>query len=222
MNFSLIKILFLHEFRMDMRNKSSLFATLLYTICAIFVCFLSFGAKQGNLHILVWNALFWIISLFSCMNAMTRNMAKESENQALYYYQIVSPQTFIVAKMAYNLLFLTFLGFLSFLFQSLVLGNQIQDNLLYLFAIIISMVGFSCILTLVSSIASKAKNNTTLMAVLSLPILIPLLLLAIKLSKNAIDGLELASCTDEIITILAIDAITMALAFLLYPFLWKN
>ncbi len=222
MKISLIKVLLIHEWHKDMRNKASLYATLLYTICAIFVCFLSFGAKQNNISILVWNALFWIISLFSCMNAMSRNMAKDADSLALYYYQIVSPQQFIVSKIVYNALYLTFLGLISFIFQSFILGNQVQDNLLYLISILIAMIGFSSVLTLVGSIASKAKNNTTLMAILSFPTLIPLLLLSIKLSKNALDGLELASSYDETITIIAIDAITISISVVLYPFLWKN
>lgn len=222
MTISQIKILFVHEWRIDMRNKSSLFATLLYAISAIYVCFLSFGAKQNNMNILVWNAFFWIISLFSCMNAVARNMNKDAENQQSYLYYLLSAQTFIISKIIYNSLFLTSLGIITFIFQSFILGNKVQDNLLYLFSICVSMIGFSASLTLISSIAAKTKNNATIMAILSFPTLIPVLLLALKLCKNAIDGLEFSSSSDEIITIIAIDIISVTVSILLFPFLWKN
>lgn len=222
MQFSQIKILFLHEWRKDLRNKSSLFATLMYAISAIYVCFLSFGAKQNNVNILVWNSFYWIISLFSCINAMGRNMNNESENQQPYLYQIVSPQVYIISKIAYNTVFLITLTTITFIFQSFILGNKIENNLLYLFSICIAMIGFSASLTLIGSIASKTKNNATIMAVLSFPTLIPVLLLALKLCKNAIDGLELTSSSDEIITIISIDVISISISFLLFPFLWKN
>ncbi|TAG87661.1 MAG: ABC transporter permease, partial [Bacteroidetes bacterium] len=132
------------------------------------------------------------------------------------------PEAMIIAKTLYGFLLLLFLGFAGLGFYSLVLGNPIQDLGLYSLGLFIAILGFSVILTLVSAIASKAQNNGTLMAILSFPVLIPLLLLAIKLSKNAMDGLDWSVSLDEIYTLLAIDAIVMAISYILFPFLWRN
>ena len=60
------------------------------------------------------------------------------------------------------------------------------------------------------------------MAILSFPVLIPLILLLIKLSKNAMEGLDRASSTDEILTLVAINAITVAISYVLFPYLWRS
>ena len=97
-----------------------------------------------------------------------------------------------------------------------------MDYPLFLLAVILGSMGFATCLTMVSAIAAKAKNSTALMAVLSFPVLIPLILLLIKLSRNAMEGLDRASSTDEILTLLAINAITVAISYVLFPYLWRS
>lgn len=195
---------------------------MLYLIGSIFICYLSFQVKSGVLNPITWNALFWIIILFCAINAIEKSFLNEKQNRMFYYYQLCKPEALLIAKVIYNFLLLLFVGFLGLEFYSLVLGNPIQDIGLYAICLFISILGFAVVLTMVSAIAAKAGNNSTLMAVLSFPILIPLLLFAIKLSKNALDGLDWSVSFDEIYTILALDIIVIAISYILYPFLWRN
>ena len=71
-------------------------------------------------------------------------------------------------------------------------------------------------------IAAKAQNNQSLLAVLGLPLLIPVLLVSIKISKNALDGLEWSSSYDELALIVSINAIVCTLAIILFPFIWRS
>jgi heme exporter protein B len=102
------------------------------------------------------------------------------------------------------------------------LGNPVADLPLYLTGLALGAVGFASVLTMVASIAAKAENSGTLMAVLSFPVIVPMLLMVIRLSKNALDGLDRSVSYDEIITLLAIDAIVVALSTLLFPYLWRS
>ena len=60
------------------------------------------------------------------------------------------------------------------------------------------------------------------MAVLGFPVIIPLLIVLIKLSKNAMDGLDRSVSYDEIIVLLAINAIVIAVSLLLFPYIWRD
>jgi heme exporter protein B len=82
--------------------------------------------------------------------------------------------------------------------------------------------GFASTLTLVSGIASKTSQSATLMAILSFPIIIPVMLMVIKVSMNAIDGLDRSVSQDEMITLLSINVMIATLSYLLFPFLWKS
>ncbi len=82
--------------------------------------------------------------------------------------------------------------------------------------------GFSVTLTMISGIASKASNSSTLMAVLGFPVMVPMLLMIIKISKNAIDGLAVNVSYDEVLVLLAINIIVGTVSYILFPFLWRS
>ncbi len=210
------------EFLLEWRQRYALNGMLLYMVGAVFVCYLSFNARRGQLTPLVWNTLFWIILLFTAINAIAKSFVQERAGRQLYYYTLVSPQLIILSKIGYNTVLMLVLAFLGFTTYAFVLGNPVQDVPLYLLTLVLGAVGFSASLTLVSGIAGKAENPATLMAVLSFPVILPLLLMLLKVSKNALDGIDRGESANEIGTLLALDAIVLTLSWLLFPFLWRS
>jgi len=220
--FKEITYLFKKELTLEFRQKYAIGGMLLYLISSIFLTYFAFKTKVVELHPIVWNAVYWLVILFTAINSVAKSFIQERQGLLLYYYTIASPVAVILAKMAYNAVLLMFLGLTGFLFFSLFLGNPVQDITLYLITIILASIGFSSSLTLISGIASKASNSNTLMAVMGFPILIPSLLMIIKVSKNAIDGLERSVSYQEMGVLSAIIMIVVASSILLFPYLWKS
>ncbi len=210
------------EFLLEWRQRYALNGMLLYIVGAVFVCYLSFNARRGQLTPIVWNTLFWIILLFTAINAIAKSFVQERAGRQLYYYTLASPEQIILAKIGYNTALMGVLALLGYGTYSIVLGNPVADVPLYLLTLALGAVGFAASLTLVAGIASKAENPATLMAVLSFPIVLPLLLLLLKVSKNAMDGLDRSVSWGEVGTILAIDMIVLTLSWILFPFLWRS
>ncbi|MVM38189.1 ABC transporter permease [Spirosoma sp. HMF3257] len=210
------------EFLLEWRQRYALNGMLLYIVGAVFVCYLSFNARRGQLTPIVWNTLFWIILLFTAINAIAKSFVQERAGRQLYYYTLASPEQIILSKILYNTVLMLALSFLGFSVYAFVLGNPVQDVPLYILTLLLGAIGFAASLTLVSGIASKAENPATLMAVLSFPIILPLLLMVLKISKNALDGLDRSVSWNEIGIVLAIDAIVITLSWLLFPFLWRS
>lgn len=96
------------------------------------------------------------------------------------------------------------------------------DPALYFVVVVLGSTGFAAVFTMVAGISAKAGNNSTLMAILSFPIVIPLLLVLIKASKNAMDGLDRSVSLDELFVLLAINIITVAVSLVLFPYLWRD
>lgn len=214
-----VKTLFLKEFTLEWRNRYALNGMLLYVVSTVFVCYLSF---RNVVSVPVWNALFWIIMLFASLNAVGRSFIQERKGRLLYYYSIASPQAFLLAKMAYNSLLMLVITFLAYGIYAWWIGDLVQDHLMFTVALVLGSTGFSLILTLMSAIASKTENNMSLMAILSFPVQLPFLITLIKLSKNAVDGLD-ASVSYGLITVLAlIIVIVLALSYILFPYLWRD
>ena len=213
-----IKFLLKKEILLEWRSKYALNGILLYVISTVFVCYLSFKTTPP----LVWNALFWIILLFAAINAIAKSFMQESKGRLLYYYQIASPQAIILAKIIYNILLMVSMATIALAFYSIVFENQVGDIWLYFIAVLIGAISFSTVFTMISAIASKANNNNTLMAILSFPVIIPLLMLIIKLSKNAMDGLDRSVSLDEIAVLGGINLIVIVISLLLFPYLWRD
>ena len=213
-----IKYLLKKEIILEWRSKYALNGILLYVVSTVFVCYLSFKTTPP----LVWNALFWIIMLFAAINAISKSFLQESKGRLLYYYQIASPQAIIIAKIIYNMLLMILMSAIALLVYSVVFQNEVGDKLLYFGAVMLGAISFSSVFTMISAIASKANNNGTLMAILSFPVIIPVIILIIKLSKNAMDGLDRSVSVDEIGVLTAINLIVITVSLLLFPYLWRD
>lgn len=210
------------EFLSEWRQKYALNGMLLYLASTVFVCYMSFNLKAGAIQPVTWNALFWIIILFTAVNAVAKSFIQASDGRLLYYYSISRPEDIILSKIIYYTLLLLALTLVGFLFYSLVMGNPVRDLLFFFLVVVLGSLGLASSLTMISGIASKAPNSHTLVAVLSFPVILPLLLVIIKSAKNAIDGLDRSTYTDQIFVLLAINAIIVAVSYLLFPYLWRS
>jgi heme exporter protein B len=218
--------LFKKEIILEWRSKYAFNGVLLYVVSTVFICYISFNLTPGftgsKSYPIVWNVLFWIIMLFASVNAIAKSFMQESKSRLLYYYSIASPQAIILSKTIYNILLMSLLSILALLVYLVFFTNTVGDPLYYFLTVLLGSLSFSTVFTMISAIASKAGNNGTLMAILSFPVIIPVILLLIRLSKNAMDGIERSLSYGNIGALLAINVIVIATSLLLFPFLWRD
>jgi len=214
------------EILLEWRSKYAFNGVLLYVVSTVFVCYISFrltpGFEGSSGYPIVWNVLFWIIMLFASVNAIAKSFLQESKGRLLYYYSIASPQAIILSKTIYNILLMSLLSVLALLVYILFFNNTIGDPLFYFISVILGSISFSTGFTMISAIASKAGNHGTLMAILSFPVVIPIILVLVRLSKSAMDGLDRSANYGNIGVLLAINAIVIATSLLLFPYLWRD
>ena len=214
-----IKYLFLKEIHVEWKQKYAFNGLLLYVIATVFICYLSF--KQ-IIELPTWNALFWIIQVFAGVNAVAKSFLQESRGLTLYYYSIADPRAIILSKILYNLCLMLVLSAFNLLFYSLFVGNPVENLPMFILGMLLGSAGFSAVLTMISAIASRAGQNTTLMSVLGFPVLIPLLMTTIRFSKNAMDGLPWSVSSSLVIILVSLNLMVVALTFLLFPYLWRD
>ncbi len=215
-----VKYLIHKEVLLEWRSKYTINGILLYVVSTIFTCYLSFVSLSDKL---AWNALFWIIILFASINGVSKSFLQETKGQQLYNYILASPAAILISKTVYNIVLMIVLTTIALGFYTMVFDMFTPpDLLLYYVAVIMGSISFSTVFTMVSAIASKAGNGGMLMAILSFPIIIPVLILLIKLAKNAVDGLPWENSYDEIGMLLLVNVLTVATSLLLFPYLWRD
>ena len=79
----------------------------------------------------------------------------------------------------------------------------------------------SLVFTFLAAIAAKAQQNAAIMAILGFPLLIPQLMLLMHLSNTTFSG-NVTIPLDTVLLVLALDAMVILLAIILFPFLWKD
>lgn len=214
-----IKYLAGKEIRLELKQKYVINGILLYLVSTIFVTYLAFDSV---ISVETWNSLFWIILLFVAVNGISKSFIQESPARHLYYYTIASPQAILLSKVFYNLLLMTILSGLSFLFFLLLMGNLVMNMTLFLVNLFLGSLGLASVLTMVSAIASRASHNFSLMAILSFPIILPLLATLMKVSKSALTEIQWTGNYSFIIILLMINLTVVILAYLLFPYIWTD
>ncbi len=217
-----IAAVFSKDLRMEWRQRHALGSIFLYVIASIFVAYMGF--KQV-VDVVTWNTLFWIIILFAAFNAASRSFSVETSGRRLYLFTLARPESVIIGKMLYNAFLLLAMVGASFIIYAIMIGTgplQRADWFSLILALILGALGLAFSLTLVSALAAQTDNNLGLMAVLGLPIVLPMLLILIRFSKNAIDGLAWSVNSTYAYQLIAISALSLGLSYILFPYLWRE
>jgi heme exporter protein B len=143
------------EFLLEFRQKTTLGGILVYVIGTVFVSALCF---KGKVDKPTWNALFWIILLFSSITISSKSFLKEQSGQALFNYLYYKPQQFILSKMLYNMVFMMLLSLVTLFFYCWFVKNEIENFSLFSVVLLLASSGFAGVLSLMSAIAAKAQG----------------------------------------------------------------
>jgi heme exporter protein B len=210
------------ELTLELRRKSVLAGLILYLVSTIFVSYLSFSLRHEAVSAPVWAALLWIVILFTIVNTTAKSFIGEKSGTDIYLYSIASPGAIIFSKIIYNYLLSAILSLSAFILFGTFLGNQVQDIVVFAIGLFLGAGALSSTLTTVSAIAGKAHNSNILMAVLGFPVVITILLPVVKITRNAIDGLDASVSQPDLLILLAINALVIAVSYLLFPYIWRS
>ncbi len=216
-----VKYLFLKELRFELRNRHAFSSILLYLVSSFFLIYLIFQSNTAALKKDVLFSLYWLIVLFTAINAISKSFVQENRGRYFLYYTLVNPRSMVVSKILYNSMMLVVLSLLSFLFFITFFNQFAANYMLMMLVISAGSLGFGAVLSLVSAIASKTNNNFSLMAVLAFPLLLPLLLTLIRVSENEAAGFSFQNIS-YILVLFSIFLLVFILAYILFPYLWKE
>jgi len=205
---------------LELRQQHTFYGILLYIASTIFVLYLSLPeSPDAN----TWNSLFWVIQLFVCVNTVAKSFLQESRGRMLYFYSIASPVEFIIAKLFYNIILMLIMSIVSLGLFFIFLDNPVTDSLRFTGIALLGGTSISLVFTIMSAIAAKAQQNAALIAILGFPIILPQLLLMMRLSKAAFAEVFREGAVWQLAGMISLlDILVIALAVILFPYLWKD
>lgn len=202
----------------EWRQKHTLYGVLLYVGCTVFVIYMMNGQPQAK----VWNALFWISQLFVAVNAVAKSFLQESSARFRYYFTIVKPANFLLAKMIYSCILLLLMSLVSLGLFTLMLGNPLSQTGLFVAITAVGSISLSVIFTFLSAIAARTQQNAALMAILGFPLIIPILMMLSNLSLKAIAPVYQPGWWLIALYLMLLSLLVVILGIILFPFLWQE
>lgn len=213
-----ISALIQKDILLETRQQYTLYGVLLYVASTIFVVYLSMDKPEEK----TWNGLFWVIQLFVCINAVAKSFLAESRGRMLYFYSIAGAVDFVLSKLLFNVLLMIVMSLLSLAIFTVLLGNPLENALQFIFITCLGGLSLSLVFTFLAAIAAKAQQQAALMAIMGFPIIIPQLLLLMKISTSAFSSVIQAGWWQMVFLLVGLDLMVVALAVILFPFLWKD
>jgi heme exporter protein B len=203
---------------MEWRQKHTLFGVLLYVGSTVFVVYMMAGQPEAR----TWNALFWLTQLFVAVNSVAKSFLQEHPNRFRYYYTLVKPSTFLVAKMLYSIVLMVIMSMVSLLLYYVMLGWPLQQTGLFIVITMVGSLSLSAVFTFLSAIAARAQQNSALMAILGFPLVTPVLMILSKLAVKALTPVYMPGWWELALVLLALDVLVIMLGIILFPFLWQE
>lgn len=218
MNLKRIATLIKKDFTIDIRQKYALFGTILFAAGSAFIIYRTFPQVNAQ----SWNVLLWIITIYVAINAMTKTFVQESKHTFLYYYSIAKPEEIVLSKLVYNILFLSGMLGVILLAFTVFLGNPVKEIGLFFQGAAAGILGMAVILTFVSSVAGTAGENSTLMSILALPLMLPIVMLMSKITAVAMQLITDTTVGQDVLILGGIDLLLLGVTLIIFPSLWRS
>ena len=170
------------EIKIELSQGHLFFSVLLYLVSSTYVIYLSFQ-PNGLYDTETWVSILWILILYGSITSVSKSFFQESSKRNYYYYYVLSADELIISKLIYNFLFLAGVSSFTFIIFSFLLGDIIISKTFFLSLLILGSLSISNCLTLISAISYQVENNSLIISILGFPVILPILLILIRISK---------------------------------------
>ncbi|MEP0827812.1 MAG: heme exporter protein CcmB [bacterium] len=205
----------------EFRTRYAINAILMFALVTLTVISFAVGAFSPTKEVMA--ALFWIILFFAAMSGLAQVFIKEEESGTALALKLASDGTVIFfGKLLFNLALLSALTVIVVPLFIILLKTEPANWLFLIYAILLGNIGLAGATTIIAAIVSKATIKGALFTVLSFPVLMPLLIAVIEITKSAFLGGVFKDIAAPMQLLVAYDVVMIILSYLLFDFVWRQ
>lgn len=214
--------LFKKDLHSEIRNRYAINSLAMFIIVTISVILFSVGNETISDYLA--GGLYWVVVFFTGMSGLSRAFVSEEERGTTLTLQLIAkPGTVLSGKLLFNLVLAFAMNIVITILYSALFSAFVIDSLLVFFVtFILGTFGIAISSTIIAAIISKASSKGTLYPVLSFPILLPLILILINLTKLSMDGASFGEAFTDIAFLGSYDVVMISVSYLLFDFIWKE
>lgn len=211
---------FAKDWRSEARTRTALNTLGLFaltTLVLVGVGLGPLGVSAAGVQVLPF--LLWLVLLFATTAGLPRLFVHEEETHTATALRLAArPSAVFWGKLAHGLsLTLALEAIVTPLFLAMVQLPVARPGLLVV-TLAAGGFGLAAASTVIAAIIAQAQGRSTLFAVLSFPLLVPLLLLVVELTRNAVVGEPGGEALRQL---LLYDGMLAVAGSMLFPVIWN-
>ena len=202
----------------ELRSRELLSAMLVFALLVILI--FNFAIElQPDLRITITPGVLWVTFAFAGTLGLNRSLAVEKDRGCLDGLLLapVDRSAIYFGKALSNLAFMLIVAVIVLPVYSILYNiNVINPGLLLV--VILGSTGYAAVGTLLSSMAVRTRTRDVLLPVLLFPVIVPVLLAAVKASGGFLQNIPMKEIWPWLYILIAYDVIFTAVAFMVFEF----
>jgi heme exporter protein B len=214
--------IFKKDIVVEMRGKQLLSSMLVFSLLIIFIFNFALDLnKQAKVEVSA--GVLWVTFAFAGTLGLNRSMSMEKDEgildgmllapidrSAIYFGKLLGNLTFMLGV---EIILIPIYGILYPV-------NLINPGLWMVF--LLGSIGYSVVGTLLSSMVIQTKTREMLLPILLFPVILPVLILAVKASSNFLLGIDWVQIKPLIQYLLVYDVIFIGLSYMFFDFIVED
>jgi heme exporter protein B len=205
----------------EFRTRYAVNAVVMFALVTLTVISMALGLAAGSGELLA--ALFWIIFFFAAMSGLAQAFIREEESGTSLILKLSSDGTVIFfGKFLFNMILLVVLAALVVPLFTILLGVVPGNWAFFFLGLLLGIVGLAGATAIIAAVVAKATVKGALFTVLCFPVLLPLLIGAIEITRVAFLGGRFADISSPVQLLVAYDVVMVTVSVMLFDFVWRQ
>jgi heme exporter protein B len=217
-----IVAVFSKDTQSELRTRYSISAILLFILTTITM--IAISSANEKLTTGISAGILWIIMFFAAMTGIAKAFVSEEERGTGFLLKIyTSNDAVYFGKLLFNILLCLLLNITATLIYLLINGSiVVRQPFIFIFMLILGSLGMASGTTLISAIIARANVKGALFPVLSFPVILPLIISGISLTKLSFEGGSIADARSDMLLMLAYSGVIIPVSYILFDQIWEE
>ena len=207
------------DFAIERRSRQMLTAMLVFSLLVVLI--FNFALElDARARLNTTAGILWSTFAFAGTLGLNRSMALEAENKSMdgLLTAPIERSAIFFGKFIGNLLFMVIVEAITLPIYSILYNvNLFEPRLLGV--VLLGSIGYAGVGTLLSSMAVQTRTRDLLLPVLLFPIVIPLLVAAVRASSGILNGSALDFILPSVNLMIVFDLVMLALAYMFFDYI---
>ena len=206
----------------ELRTKETLSTMLIFVILTVIIFNFAFDLRVDNVR-QVAPGVLWVAFIFAGVLGLNRSFILETDKGCLDGLLMTPADRSIIyfGKLIGNVIFMLVVEAITLPVFS-ILFNLMLVRLDIILVVLLGTIGFSGVGTLFSAMTANTRAREVLLPILLFPVVLPVILAAVKATAVILDGLPLGDIRNWLGLLAGFDVIFLAIAYMTFDFVVES